>query len=178
MSNPFLGEIRMFGFNFPPRGWARCQGQLLSIAQNDALFALIGTTYGGDGVTTFSLPDLQGRVPLHRGQGPGLSNYVLGQVAGVETVTLTTSQIPVHNHQALAISVADAPDPSTDAIWATPPDAMYGGLPPTNTNGAVSGLMSPFALGATGGSQPHENMPPFTAINYSIALEGVFPSRN
>lgn len=178
MSNPFLGEIRMFGFNFPPRGWARCQGQLMSIAQNDALFALIGTTYGGDGQETFSLPDLRGRAPVHRGQGPGLSAYTLGQSAGVETVTLISTQMPSHNHVPQAISVADAPDPSTDAIWATPPDAMYGGNVTENTNGAVSGTMSPFALGVAGGSQPHENMPPFVAVNYSIALEGVFPSRN
>lgn len=178
MSDTFIGEIRMFGFNFAPRGWVFCQGQLLSIAQNTALFSLLGTNYGGDGQTTFGLPDLRGRVPLHFGQGPGQPDYVLGQKAGEESVTLLTSEMPQHTHQAVALSASDAGDPSTDAVWATPPEAMYGGLPPVNTNGAIGGAMSPLALEFIGGSQPHNNMPPFVVVNYSIALEGIFPARN
>lgn len=178
MSDVFLGEIRMFGFNFPPRGWAFCMGQIQSIAQNTALFSLLGTTYGGNGTTTFALPDLRGRVPLHFGQGPGQPDYVLGEEAGEEFVGLLTNEMPAHTHQAVALSTADAGDPSTDGMWATAPEAMYGGLPPVNTNGAISGAMSFLALQTTGGGQAHNNMPPYVVVNYCIALQGIFPARN
>jgi len=179
MSHPFLGEIRIFGFNFAPTGWAFCDGQLLSIAQNTGLFAFVGTTYGGNGITTFGLPDLRGRAPLHRGQGPGLSQYDLGQVAGAETVTLVASELPSHNHLAMARTTAgDSTEPNTDGGFATPPDAMYSAYPEVNTNGAISGLMSPLAMGVTGDDLPHPNMPPFTVVNYSICVNGNFPTRN
>jgi len=179
MSNPFLGEIRMFGFTFAPKGWAFCDGQILSIQQNTALFSLLGTTYGGNGTTTFSLPDLRGRSPLHFGQGPGLSDYSLGQVAGEENVTLISTEMPSHNHLANArSSEADSLEPNSDGGFATTPDAIYSGLPEVDTNGAIKGLMSPFALTFTGQNVPHQNMPPYTVINYSIAIQGVFPSRN
>ncbi len=168
--NPFIGEIRIFGFNFPPAGWAQCNGQLLAIAANDALFALLGTTYGGDGVSTFALPDLRSRVPIHQGQGPGLSPYVIGQMAGVEAVTLTTSQIPQHNHVLNAF-----------ASTGTGGLAPSGGVP-ANTQGSVNGTANTTfaapAIGPSGGSQPHENLQPYLTLNFCISLFGIFPSRN
>lgn len=178
MSDPFIGEIRMLGFNFAPRGWALCAGQILSIAQNTALFSLLGTTYGGNGQTNFALPDLQGRAPLHYGQGPGQPNYGLGQKAGEEAVTLSASEMPQHTHQAVARSTADSGAPGSGTVWAAAPEAMYGALPPVNTNGAISGPMSPLAANSAGGSQPHDNLPPCTVVNYSIALQGIYPARN
>ncbi len=171
MTEPFIGEIKMGGWNFAPRGYAFCNGQLLSIAQNTALFSLLGTTYGGNGQTTFALPDLRGRVPLHWGQGPGLSNYVLGEVSGTETVTLTTQQMPQHNHQVAATS--------EEAGSKTP----IGNLPgfsasPIYSNAAATGTMNPAMIGVAGGSQPHPNLQPFLAVTFVIALEGIFPSRN
>ena len=185
MSNPFLGEVRMFGGNFNPRGFALCSGQLLPISQNDALFALIGTTYGGDGQVTFGLPDLRGRIPLHQGQGPGRTNRVIGELAGTETVTLISTQMPVHSHQPVANNV----DPTNDAPAATtmpcrPKQAVGGNsatlyTDPTKTPAA--GDLKPMLagiIGNAGGNQPHDNMMPFLCISFVIALEGVFPSQN
>jgi microcystin-dependent protein len=171
MSEPFYGEIRMFGFNFAPRGWAFCNGQILPIAQNTALFSLLGTMYGGNGQTTFALPDLRGRVPIHQGQGPGLSNYTMGQVAGTETVTLTVNEMPQHIHQV-------APPSSTNSANASrptnniPAGGQFYTAPPGN------GTMAPFPSGIAGGSQPHQNIQPYLTVNFCIALEGIFPSRN
>jgi microcystin-dependent protein len=168
MSTPFLGEIRIFGGTFAPRGFAFCQGQIMSIAQNSALFALLGTTYGGDGVTTFALPDLRGRVPVHQGQGPGLSYYFLGQSGGSESVTLTTNQMPVHGHAAACnSSPGTSPDPSNN-FWAASAELN----PYTNQTPNASMVQS------AGGSQPHTNILPYTVLSFIIAVEGIFPSRN
>lgn len=172
MSQPFLGEIRMVGFAFAPRGWAFCAGQLLPISQNDALFALIGTIYGGDGQTTFQLPNLAGRLPVHQGQGPGLSNYVIGQASGSESVTLVTQQIPQHVHTANVAAGGTRNASPTGNLLGSGEADIY-------TRGATAPVnLSPNAIGASGGSQPHENMQPYLCINFVIALEGVFPSRN
>ena len=174
MSEPFIGEIRMFGGNFAPRGWAFCQGQLLSIAQNSALFSILGTTYGGNGQTTFALPDLRGRYPMQSGQGPGLTPRSLGEQGGSETVTLLSTQMPQHTHSANASSQAgEVPEP-TGAVWAADSTATvlnYRGSP-------IDTTMNPAAIGLAGGNQPHNNMSPFTCVNFIIALEGIYPSRN
>lgn len=175
MSEPFIGEIRMFGGNFPPRGWQLCQGQLLSIAQNTALFSILGTTYGGNGQTTFALPDLRGRFPMQQGQGPGLSPRTLGQQGGSESVTLLSSQMPAHNHTVQASAADGDVVGAADAFLAS--QSRGASLSPYI--GATDGtLMNPAMIGVAGGSQPHDNMPPFTCVNFIIALEGVFPSRN
>ena len=167
MAEPFLGQLMCVGFNFAPRGWALCQGQLLQISTNTALFSLLGTMYGGDGRTTFGLPDLRGRVSLSFGQGPGLQNYDQGQAGGVETVTLITSQIPAHNHS-VGCNGGDAND-------ASPANAF----PATGSyNTAPNATMNPNMIGMTGGGQPHENREPFLVLNWIIALQGIFPSRN
>ena len=169
---PFIGEIRMFAGNFAPNGWAFCDGALLSIAENDALFTLLGTTYGGDGQTTFALPNLQSRVPVHAGTGPGGVTRTLGETGGTESVTLTTQQIPVHTHPALGVSgqnTGNAASPG-GAIWASQAaTGVYANQPPTDN-------MNPGAMNITGGSQPHENMIPFLTINFIISLFGVFPA--
>jgi microcystin-dependent protein len=171
MGEPFVGEIRMVGFNFPPVGWAFCDGQLLPISENDVLFTLIGTTYGGDGQTTFALPDLQGRMPIHQGQGPGTSNYTIGEKAGVETVTLTTNQIPAHTHPPLAQTQAgNQPSPQNN-VWAS---SSLNQFQPPSANTAMNTQL----ISATGGSQPHDNMMPFLTISFIISLFGVFPSQS
>jgi microcystin-dependent protein len=168
MSSPYIGEIRLVGFNFAPQGWAKCDGQLLDISQNDVLFQLIGTTFGGDGQQTFALPDLRGRVPIHSGTGPGLSNYQIGQSGGTETVTLTTQQLPGHTHAgAGAVGAADT-NLSTGMPASGGPD-LY-----ANAQGAGTSI----AGTNTGGNQPHENMGPFVTINFVISLFGIFPSQN
>ena len=169
MATPFIADIIMFGGNFAPRGWAFCSGQIMSIAQNTALFSLLGTTYGGNGQTTFALPDLRGRVPMHPGQGPGLSPYSLGQQAGSENVTLLATQIPAHNHPLNASSGAASDTVPNGNVLSE------GGI---YTNAAVNAQMNPTAIGISGGNQPHSNMQPFTCVNFIIALEGIFPSRN
>ena len=169
MSEPFLGEIRIFGFNFPPRGWALCNGQIISIAQNTALFSLLGISFGGNGQTTFGLPNLQSRVPVHFGQGPGLSNYIIGQQGGSETVTLTTQEMPAHNHPAGANSGGATATRPSGAVPAG------GGAYAATSDGTV---MNNAFIGPAGGSQPHQNLQPYLAVNFSIALEGIFPSRN
>ena len=163
------------GFNFAPKGWLLCNGQLLSIAQNTALFSLLGTTYGGDGITTFALPDMRGRAALHWGQGPGLSNYVQGEASGNETVTLLTTEIPQHNHSITASTSDGSTNSPEGAILAaygsaTPPSGPY-------ANSSANTTLSATAVGATGGSQPHNNMQPFLVNNWIIATEGIYPSR-
>ncbi len=173
MSEPFTAEIRIFAGNFAPRGWAFCDGQLLPIAQNTALFSLIGTTYGGDGRTTTALPNLQGRAPMHPGRGPGLTARRLGQKVGVETVTLSEAQIPSHNHTARADSssaVAGAPT-NTSAFARTGGDLDAYLTATPNVDLASS------TLSTTGGGQAHTNLQPFLAINFIIALVGLYPSR-
>ena len=179
MSEPFLGQISIFGFNFAPRGWAMCNGQILPIAQNTALFSLLGTTYGGNGQTTFALPNLQSRVPLHFGQGPGLSSYDLGQAAGTENNTLTVNQMPTHNHtfvprQAASGNAADGANPD-GAFPAKPGTDIYTGSTDGTFMGAPTQIQN---TGLTGGSQPFGILQPYLALNFCIALEGIFPSRN
>jgi microcystin-dependent protein len=174
MSNPFLGEIRAFPYNFPPRGWAFCAGQTLSISQNTALFSLLGTNYGGNGISNFNLPDLRSRLAISSGQGPGLSDYALGATGGVENVTLNSSQLASHNHPANCISApAGQPSPSGN-LWAADGAGItseYG--PPANLT-----TMAPQAIAATGGDQPHSNIMPYLAMNYCIAMQGIYPARN
>lgn len=171
MSSPFVGEIRMFAGSFAPAGWAFCAGQLMPISENETLFNLIGTTYGGDGQETFCLPDLQGRVPVHMGQGPGISqNYIIGGKFGTETVTVSVPQIPQHSHPMLAST--DSASQVTGAngvVAATPQLSMY------FTSSADSAL-NPNTLTQMGGSQPHDNMMPYLCISFIISLFGVYPS--
>jgi microcystin-dependent protein len=175
MQDPWLGEIALVAFNFAPVGWAMCNGQLLSIAQNTALFSLLGTTYGGDGVNNFALPNLQSRVPLHFGQGAGLSPYVLGQTVGVESVSLQTTQMPAHTHSYTpqASSSGGSVGSPAGALWASSAtgDTIY-------LKGSSNTTMAAQTIGQTGGGQPHENRQPLLALNYIIALVGIFPSRN
>lgn len=173
MSEPFLGEIRHFAFNFAPRGWMACQGQMLSIAQNTALFSILGTTYGGNGQTTFALPNLAGRTPIQQGQGPGLSSYDLGEQLGAETVTLTAAQVPPHTHlvsAVAAVGTSDAPAGNTLAQSSIRSDLYAAATPNT--------AMSSLAVNPAGGGLPHNNMPPFLAVGFCIATQGIFPSRN
>jgi len=180
MSDQFVAEIRIFPFNFAPRGWALCNGQLLPISQNTALFSLLGTFYGGDGKSTFALPDMQGSVPMQSGQGPGLSERFLGEMSGSETVTLLQSEIPLHTHAA-QVSTTDATTSSAqgNVLGKSRYDDGQG------TSGAVSTFsaqvattqLSPFALALAGGSLPHNNMQPYLTVNYCIALQGIFPAR-
>ena len=172
MSSPYVGEIRMFGGNFAPVGWAFCSGQLLPISENDVLFQLIGTTYGGDGQETFALPNLQSRVPRHMGTGPGLSTCIIGETGGVEQVTLNTQQIPVHNHPLLGSSAGATTQDPKDQVLANSAATIYFNLA---DNPAP---LAPAAVGPAGGSQPHENVMPYLAISYIISLFGVFPSQN
>jgi microcystin-dependent protein len=173
MSDPFVAEIRMFPGNFAPKGWAFCNGQLLPISQNTTLFSLLGTTYGGNGTSNFALPDLQGRAPMHPGQGPGLSLRDLGEEGGQETVTLAVQEIPLHNHTANASTNPTNTQSPAGAVWSKEIGAGfldYGGLTGNNQ-------MSPAALAPTGGGQPHQNMQPYLTVNFIIALQGVFPPR-
>jgi len=192
MSEPYIGEIRMFGGNFAPRNWALCNGQLLAISSNQALFSILGTTYGGNGTTNFALPDLRGRVPVHQGQGPGLSPYVLGEVDGTENTNILTSQLPAHTHSLTQVQVQDSAStelglhdhPSTTTILGSVKD--INGNPvnvyvdvadhPANTllpKATVTGTTD-----ATGGSQPVSIVQPYLCVSFIIALFGIFPSRN
>jgi microcystin-dependent protein len=165
MSSPFIGEIRMFGGNFAPQGWAFCNGALMAIDQNTALFNLIGTTYGGDGQTTFALPNLQSRVPVHVGPG-----FALAQTGGAESVTLTVSQLPAHSHVPQASNNVGTMESPANGVWASSALNQYSAGPPdANTD--------PAALGSSGGSQPHDNMIPFLCVNFILSLFGVFPSQ-
>lgn len=167
--DPFLGEIKLFPYNFAPRGWAFCQGQVLAISQNTALFSLLGTTYGGNGQTTFALPDLRGRVPLSSGQGPGLSAYSLGQNGGTENVTLTRDQMPQHNHGVMVNSGAANTQRAAGTFLST--GGSYNSATDNN-------MLAPTAISLVGNNQPHQNIQPYLTLNYCIALEGIFPSRN
>ena len=170
MATPFLGEIMMCGFGFAPRGWAQCNGQLLPIAQNQAVFSLLGTNYGGDGRVNFALPDLRGRTPLHFD-----TNNPIGALSGTETVTLLLNQIPVHTHTARAVNAAGVNAGPSGGIWAVCTPASDPRYAPT---GAALAPMRAGALGSTGGGQAHENMQPFLGSNFCIALQGIFPSQN
>ncbi|HLF26216.1 MAG TPA: tail fiber protein [Anaerolineae bacterium] len=173
MGTPYIGEIRMFGGNFAPAGWAFCDGQLMPIAENDALFTLIGTTYGGDGQTTFALPDLRGRIPIHQGTGGGLTPRTLGESGGVETVTLTVNQSPAHAHTFVGTaSTASAANPANALVAAPSTIDLYRPATAPNSNLAAN------ALGATGGSQPHDNLQPYQCISFIISLFGIFPTQN
>jgi len=179
MSDPFLGEIRMTGFNFAPVGWALCNGQTLSISQNTALFALLGTTYGGNGTSTFNLPDLQGRVPIHWGSGAGLSTYVIGENGGTENVTLLSNQMPIHNH---LVNVNNQNGPNSDPTNGILAVGNTGGRTPAATydytTSAATGTLAPSAVSQAGGNVPHPNLQPFLTVNFIIALAGIFPSRS
>ena len=172
MSEPFVGEIRMFAGNFAPRGWALCDGQLLAVSQNDALFSLLGTIYGGDGRTTFGLPDLRGRIPVHAGQGPGLSERRLGAKGGAEQVTVTVNQLPSHTHPAQASDdLGTTPNPAGAApAKSTTVDAYAASAPTVD--------MSTQAVTSVGGSQSHTNLQPFLCVHFIIALVGIYPSRH
>jgi len=174
MAEPFVGQIILTGFNFAPRGYALCNGQLMSIAQNTALFSLLGTTFGGDGQVTFALPDLRGRAPIHQGQGPGLSNRTMGEVSGSETVTLISTQMPMHNHLLAVTNVGGALTTPNGNFIAASSDGSTAFFRPTSDGSTLN----PQSIGLSGGNQPHENMQPYLVISFSIALEGIFPSRN
>ncbi|MDF1606912.1 tail fiber protein [Hoeflea sp. YIM 152468] len=172
MSEPFVGEIRMFAGNFAPRGWAFCDGQLLAVSQNDALFSLLGTIYGGDGRTTFGLPDMRGRLPIHAGHGPGLSERRLGAKGGAETVTLTVNQLASHTHQMQAsASLGNSPDPVTRVVGRAASFFVY-------RPQEADGNMATSAITQVGGSRSHTNLMPYLCINYIIALFGIYPSRH
>jgi microcystin-dependent protein len=179
MADPFVAEIRIYPFNFAPRGWAFCNGQIMPISQNTALFSLLGTTYGGDGKSTFALPDLQGAAPMHPGQGPGLSLRDLGETGGAEFVTLTDAEMPSHAHTLQGFVNPIAPQPGNsvqaagNALAALSEGAGYvsGGPSPNVANMALQ------AVGIAGGSQPHNNMQPYLTLNFCIALQGIFPAR-
>lgn len=176
MSTPYLGEIRLFGFSRMPIGWQTCDGSLLSIAEYDALFALLGTTYGGDGITTFAVPDLRGRVPIHQGQGPGLSSYVIGQKAGTENVTLVGTQMPAHTHTMLATTnAATSRTPGTTLLpGAISGDTLYA----SDVAGATPIGMAPASTSIVGGTQPHDNTMPTLTVQYCISLFGIFPTQS
>jgi len=173
MSDQFVAEIRIFPFNFPPTGWAFCDGQLMPISQNTALFSLLGTTYGGDGKSTFALPDMQGNAGMQPGQGQGLSLRDLGEMSGVETITLLQSEIPIHTHNVMVSADpgnVQIPVPTASIARAS------GGSAYSNSNAGLV-QMAPQALSPTGGSLPHNNMQPYLTLNYCIALQGIFPQR-
>ena len=179
MADPFLGEIRMFGGNFAPTGWALCNGQLMAISQNAALFAILGTTFGGNGVQTFGLPNMQGRVPIHWGNGLGLSAYVIGESGGAENISLTAQNLPSHNHMVnVNNGAATATTPAGAALaTATPPRGqtaplIYAAAPDGSSQ------LNPQSIAMSGGNLPHANIQPFLCVTFIIALNGIFPSRN
>lgn len=176
MSNPFVAEIRIFAGNFAPKGWALCDGQLLPISQNTALFSLLGTTYGGDGKSNFALPNLQGSAPLQAGQGPGLSLRDLGEIGGEQAVTLLQTEMPSHSHSAQGSTGSNQTTPVNNA-WASGAK-LGGGNLYVPTNAPTNVQMNPFGTSISGGSLPHNNMPPFLGLTFIIALQGVFPARS
>jgi microcystin-dependent protein len=173
MTDPFVAEIRIFAGNFAPIGWALCNGQLLPISQNTALFSLLGTTYGGDGKSTFGLPEMRGAVPIHHGQGPGLSERFLGEMSGTETVTLLSSEMPAHSHALRATSLGGEDTDPTPGNALT--SALGGGM--YNPNVAPAAQMNATAIVPAGGSQPHNNLQPYLVLTFIIAMQGVFPPR-
>jgi microcystin-dependent protein len=175
MSDPFVAEIRMFAGNFAPNGWAFCNGQLMPISQNTALFSLLGTNYGGDGYSTFALPDLSGAFPMHAGQGQGPTHHDLGEHGGASAVALQTSELPAHSHAVQAAATRGNRTSPAGALWAQPgvgrvSDKVY-------TSGAPDVPMHPAAIGVAGGGEPHNNLHPYLAVNFIIALVGIFPAR-
>ena len=172
-ADPFLGQIAFVPYNFAPRGWAECNGQIMSIAQNTALFSLLGTTYGGNGQTTFALPDMRGRSLVHNGQGPGLSPYNLGEMSGVESVTLTTPQMPMHNHGIAAVTTQGNDSSPTGNV---PADTKT--LDKEYSNSAPNTLMKNSMVTPSGGNQPHENRSPYLVMKCIIALQGIYPTRD
>ncbi|MDQ2784525.1 MAG: tail fiber protein [Chloroflexota bacterium] len=171
--DPFVAEIRIFPFNFPPKGWAFCNGQILPISQNTALFSLLGTTYGGDGKSNFALPDMQGNAPMHPGQGPGLSLHDLGETGGSETVTLLESEMTAHTHTQMASNQpGEDPTPVNEALGRSVGASLYQNV--TNQNIVQ---LTPNALPPAGGDQPHNNLQPYLTLNFCIALQGVYPPR-
>jgi microcystin-dependent protein len=174
-NSPFLGEILLVPYNFPPQGYSFCQGQILSISQNTALFSLLGTTYGGDGKSNFALPDLQGNIPIHEGQGPGLELYDLGQTGGEQNVTLLVTEIPQHTHN---VNCSGAPGGTTSPVNGVPARAGTGNTPYAPSGSSLTQQMSPNVAQPSGGSQPHNNMMPSLTLNWIIAMQGVFPSRS
>jgi microcystin-dependent protein len=178
MANPYLGEIRIFGFGFAPEGWLTCNGQLLPITQYSALFSLLGTTYGGNGTTTFGLPNLQSRFPIHQGQGPGLSNYVLGEEAGVESVTLLYNQMPVHTHVVNATTADGNASSPAGAYLATPVASPRGTtVSPYTTATGSPATLNPNTIANAGGNQPVSILPPLLCVNFCICVAGLFPTR-
>ena len=175
MSEPFLAEIRIFAGNFAPRGWALCNGQILSIQQNTALFSLLGTTYGGNGISNFALPNLQGSAPIQQGQGPGLSPRVLGETGGETAVTLLAGQMPAHSHAPKCNAGAGTQASPSNEFWS---ESGVRGVKMYTASNASLVQMNPQALPTAGGNQPHNNMPPYLVLNFIIALVGIFPARN
>jgi microcystin-dependent protein len=173
MADPFVAEIRIFPFNFAPKGWAWCDGQLMPLSQNTALFSLLGTTYGGDGKSNFALPDLQGRAPMHPGQGPGLSLHDLGETGGSETVTLLESEIPAHSHSLMSVGGFSGTNNAPDDGVLAKGDA---GLLPYTPSGSLL-TMADVAIAPAGGDQPHNNLQPYLTFYFCIALQGVYPPR-
>ena len=176
MTDPFLAEIRIFPYNFAPRGWAMCNGQLMPISQNTALFSLLGTQYGGNGISTFGLPNFQGSAPVHQGQGPGLSLRSVGESGGSDTVTLISTEMPAHNHglRAHAGDFGDVNAPSGAVVLAK---SQGGAIYHSSTNANLVAA-APNAISPTGGSQPHNNLPPYLTLTFCIALQGIFPPRS
>jgi microcystin-dependent protein len=176
MSTPFVAEIRMFAGNFAPRNWAFCNGQLLPIAQNTALFSLVGTYYGGNGTSNFALPDLRGRAAMHWGDGAGLSSYVLGEMAGENSVTLLTTEMPLHTHSISGAVIANSnpgETPASNTLFTnSSPNQLYGTVLGTTVN------LAPQSISIAGGSQPHNNTQPYLAVSFIICMSGVYPSRN
>ena len=173
MTDPFLAEMRIFGGNFAPTGWATCDGQLMSISQNTALFSLLGTTYGGDGRVTFGLPDMRGATPMQQGQGPGLSQRFLGETGGEPNVTLLDSEMPSHSHTLTGTNqLQQLPDPQSHTLARANANAYVG-----SPNQADFAPMNPGAVGISGGNQPHNNMPPYLTLTFILALQGIFPQR-
>jgi microcystin-dependent protein len=170
MGTPYLSEIRLISFNYAPKGWAFCNGQTLPINQNQALFSLLGTTYGGNGTTTFQLPNLQGRVAMHFGSDPFGNSYVLGETGGAAAVTLTAAELPAHTHAAQGVATVASLGPAAGNVWANSPANPYGTSP--------NALMNARGVSSAGASQPHQNESPYLVLNYVIALQGIFPSRN
>ncbi|MGB8648898.1 MAG: tail fiber protein [Anaerolineae bacterium] len=175
MSSPFVAEIRMFGCNFAPTGWAQCNGQLLPISQNTALFSLLGTTYGGDGKSTFGLPNLQGCIPMQQGQGAGLSLRDLGETAGEDSVTLLQTEMSSHAHGAQGFANAGGQNPGSTTTWSDPNQR---GLTAYTASSAQNVTMNPLALSVTGGSLPHNNLMPYLVVNFCIAMQGIYPARS
>ncbi len=174
MANPFVAEIRIFPFNFSPTGWAFCDGQLLPISQNTALFSLLGTNFGGDGRSTFGLPNMQGSAPMHYNQGPGLSLHDIGEVGGSDTITLLQSEMPNHSHTVNAAGAGSLAGPGANA-WAS---GEKGHAPAYAATGGATVAMGGQAISSAGGNQPHNNLQPYLVLNFCIAMQGVYPARS